>query len=268
MTAIITKTIRDNRRSWLAYTGISALLVWMYVAIFPSLAEQSANFEKLLEGMPAGFLEAFGVEATSAFSSIEAFLGTEHYSLMWPIILIILVVSLGGAAVAGEISSGTIKLLLAQPISRSRLYWGKLWGAFLVIAAFVFASVFTVVPFAAIYDVTVLPENHLTIAVLGLLLGWAILGMSMLASSVFDSRGKVAGSVAGLLILMYAFNIIANLKDSLEWLKYTSFFHYFDHNAALVENVIALENAVVLFAVGVVTAVLGWLIFNRRDLVV
>lgn len=266
MIALVTTTIRKNLRSLLAYLAIAALLVWIYVAIFPSLADQAAEFEKLIQTYPEGFLEAFGVEdAAQTFQSIEGFIATEHYSLMWPLILIIMVVSFGSGAIAGEVDRGTIELLLAQPLSRSRIYWGKLVAGMALIFAFALTSAFSVVPFSLLHNVELQLTNHLTIAVLGSLFGWAILGMTMLLSSFSSSRGRVASLSAGILLLMYAAKIIASLKESLEELKYTSFFHYFDHTNAVINNSIRLENALVFVGAAVVTSLLGWLIFLRRD---
>jgi len=50
------------------------------------------------------------VDMQSFLASIEGFLAAENYSIMWPIILIILTLSLGASAIAGEIEEGTMEI--------------------------------------------------------------------------------------------------------------------------------------------------------------
>ena len=46
----------------------------------------------------------------------------------------------------------------------------------------------------------------------------------------------------------------------------TSFFHYFDFNAAVVHNQIDILNAMVFLAVGIITTIVGAVIFIKRDI--
>lgn len=250
----------------LIYVLICALLVWVYVSFFPTMQEQADEFMKLLSTYPEGLLEAFGLEsAESIFSSLEAFLSTEQYSLIWPLVAIILTVTMAASLIAGEVDDGTAEILLAQPISRTKVYWGKYIAGFLIILVFTFFSVFSVIPFGMLHNVDVNLEGHFLIAILGILFSTAIFSITMMFSSIFSSKGKVASLGAGITIIMYALNIISSLKESAESLKYISFFHYFDTNAALIHNNIEPLAFVIFLTVSIVCSVVGWVVFVKRD---
>lgn len=266
MLALITRTIYVNRKNLLACFLISAVLTWVFVAFFPTVHEQAEKLSELVVNYPEAFLKAFGVEAKSLFLHLESFLAAEHYSFMWPLILIVLIISLGSSAIAGEIEQGTIEVLLAQPISRARIYWAKFIAGFLILLVFIFASVFSVVPFAKFYDVEISLQSYLAIFVLGMLFGLAVFCLTMMFSSLFSTKGRVTSFVGGILISMYAIKLISALKESVQNLKYLSLFHYYDCNRALVSGKIDPLTVWVFLGVSLICSLIGAIVFAKRDI--
>jgi ABC-2 type transport system permease protein len=266
---LVFRIIRDQRKSLLVYLAIAIIFVWMYVALFPSIAKQQADFSQMLANYPEGLLKAFGIDpSTLGLADLEGFLSLEHYSILWPLLLIILLVSYASAAIAGEIEKGTIEVLLAQPLSRSKFFAGKYAAGLLLLFTFTFFSVLAVFPLAKIYHFDLRAANHLTMAALGFLFGLTIFCLTLMFSCIFSERGKAASLTGGILILMYALNIVASLKENVSFLKYFSFFYYYDYHAALVENHLEPVTIVVFLAVGLLTTFLGAFWFNRRDIAV
>ncbi|HNT29562.1 MAG TPA: ABC transporter permease subunit [bacterium] len=267
MLAIIKRTIQTNRGALIAYLGINALLMWMYVGMFPSIAKEADQLNKLMESSFGSMMQAFGFDPGSMMKTVEGFLATEQYSIVWPIIMFIMVLSLGGQAIAGEIDQGTMEILLAQPLSRKRLYVGKYIAGLILIVFFSFISVLSVVPFALLHGVDFQITHHLTLALLGMLFAVAIYSLTIMLGSFF-SRGKAAAIMAGMLLFMYALRIISNLKESVRDLKYFSFFHYFDSGAALIHKTIQWESVLVFLGVAVLGFLIGLWQFRRRDVAV
>ncbi len=269
MLTLIKRTIKDQRKTLLAYIVIGVVLLWMFVAFFPTIAEGAEQFSELMANYPEAFLKAFGVDKNMMiFSRLESFLAVEHYSLMWPLLLIALLISFGSTAIAGEIEKGTIEILLSQPLSRFKVFWGKYLAGLLLLFIFTLFTVFAAVPLAQIYNIDVSFKNSLTMAVLGGLFGLTILSLTMMFSSFFSERGKVASLTGGILLMMYALNIAAALKENLENLKYLSFFHYYDYNAALIEGKIEPLTIGVFLGVSLVCLLPGLFRFQKRDLAV
>jgi uncharacterized membrane-anchored protein YitT (DUF2179 family) len=104
--------------------------------------------------------------------------------------------------------------------------------------------------------------------ILGLLFGGAIYSMTTLFSALFSERAKTYFFSVGIIVVMYALNIVASLKDNLSDLKYFSFFHYFDTNKALVDNQIDPLAYYIFGGVIIGSTLLAALIFNRRNVTV
>lgn len=266
MLTLLTKTIRKNIISLLIYTTISASFVWMYVAFYPSIAKESEVLKKAFEAFPKELFQAFDIEIESYLSSLEGFVSGEYFSIIWPIVLIVLILSYASAAIAGEIEKGTIELLLSQPISRLKIFFAKYFSGLFIIAAFILLSNFSVVPFALLHNVDYQIQNYLSISIIGFLFAFAIFGICMMISSLSSSRGRPAAVTGGLLIVMYAINIFSAFQQSLDKLRYASFFHYYDFNAAVVNNQIDTLNIAVFLIVGLLTTAIGAYVFVKRDI--
>ncbi len=266
MIAIIKKTIYLHRKKFIAISAICLLMIWMYVGIYPSIQKEADEMAKLIESYPESFLKAFGVEGTSLFTEFEAFVCVEYYSLMWPLLAIILVLSLGASAIAGEVDDKTMDFLLSQPISRSKIFISKYVAGVLIMLAFVFFSTITIIPIARMYDVEVHLGNYFAIAVISSLFSWAIYNLAFMISSITSSKGIPSSLTAGVVVIMYALNLLAALQESLKNLKYLSFFYYYDYHEALVDNHIDLLSIIVFSVCIVIFTAVGFIKFRKRDI--
>jgi len=269
MFSLIWRTIKDRKISLIAYSLGAVIFMEMYVAMFPMFAEMQEEFDKLLQAYPKEIFQALGMEpAQFTMAKLESFISVEHFSLVWPIVVIILVIAFGGAQIAGEIEKGTIETILAQPISRLKIFFGKYLAGVVSIIAFCAVSIFAVIPLAAIHGIDYKLENFWTMSILGFLFALAIFSLSMLASSIFSEKGKSNFTVGGIIIFMYVMNVISGFKENLKDLKYLSFFNYYDFSAAMLNNKIDSLTIWVFLGVSVVATILGAIWFIRRDVAV
>lgn len=267
MFALLKRSIFEKRKSLIAMSLVCALLVWMYVAFYPGIKEESAALQEAFSNYPEGFLKVFGIDPAefNIFDTFESFLTVEHYSLLWPLVIIIFVISMGGSFIAGEVDDKTIEFLLAQPISRLKIFFSKYIAGIFLILILTFVSVYSVMPFTSLHDVEIQLENYAYIAFLGFLFAIAIYCVSLMFSSMFSSKSRAASVTTGILIVMYALKLMSAFKESVENVKYLSFFHYFDYNAALVNKEIRVESILVFLLTAFVCTVVGAFVWVRRD---
>ncbi len=94
----------------------------------------------------------------------------------------------------------------------------------------------------------------------------AIAGVTSLVAALTLSRGTAAGVAAGVLLVMYLMNIVAELQADLSWLASFGWFKYL----TVTDLIDAGEVPWSSIAVFGVVAVAGWtaslLVFRRRDL--
>lgn len=269
MFAVFLRILRDKRNALIAYVIGAAATVEMYVALFPALKEQAEQLNKLLEAYPKGLMEAFGFESTEAlFSKLEPYMSTEYMSLFWPILVITLVVGFANLMCATEIERGTIEIVLAQPISRIKIFLSRYFAGICYLALFVAVSIFAIIPFAAMHNISYQIDNYYTTFGMGFLFGAAVFSIAVFFSAIFSERGKAMFATTAVLLLMYVGNIVAKLKDNLENLQYLSFFHYFDPGKVFGKNEIVQYSVPVFLGVIVVLTLAAVFWFNRRDIAV
>lgn len=259
--------IWDRKTIILAYSISCVLMLWLYIALFPSLQAQAESLNQMMKSLPESMMKALGASSMD-MTRLTDLLAGKHFNNLWPIILFILALSQGGGALAAEIERGTMELLLAQPISRMQLYWARVIASTKVIAFFCIVSVLPAVPLAHAYGIKADWANYLDMCLMGFAFGFATLGLGYLLSAWFSEKAKVYFVGAAVVILMYVCTIFSVLKESLTDLKYLSFFWYMSSDNALIRADIYWTGFLVLVGFGVVALGIGAWIFQKRDIAV
>ena len=267
MFEVFARIIKDRRTSLISYVVGSVVFVEMYLALFPALRDQAETLSKLLEAYPKGLMSAFGFDDTAAFfSTVENYMSTEYFSFFWPILAIILLLSFALSMIVAEVEKGTIELVLAQPISRLKIFFARYLAGLMSFAIFSGVSIYSIVLFSALHGFDYKLPNYLTIWGVSFLFGTAVFSIACFFSALFSERGKATFATAAILLIMYALNIISGLKESLSDLKYFSFFHYLNAPQVLGRNQVVDFSFVVFGGVIVVFTAAAALRFNRRDI--
>ncbi|MBU0612740.1 ABC transporter permease subunit [Patescibacteria group bacterium] len=265
MFTIFISIVKDRKKALLIYCLTGILFLWLFIAFFPLMQEQTASVVELMEGMPEGFMKAFGVEKES-FTTVEGFLAAKQYSATWPLMVILLLVAIAGTTIAGEIEKGSIEITLARPVSREKIFFGRYMAGTAMLLVFTFFSIYSVLPLSVIYDVDIQLSSIVKLSVIAFLFGLAVLSLSMFMSALLSEKSKVYMIVGALLISMYIMNTVALIKVELENIRYASFFNYLDTNGALILNEMSALSIWVFIGSAIAFTSVGAYIFNRRDI--
>lgn len=262
--SVLSKTLRDSRRafSWWSIGLIG--LVALMVSVYPTIRDNE-ELNKLVDDYPEalkGFV-AFGGEID--YVSPAGYLGSELFSLMVPLLLLIAAIGAGARAIAGEEERGTLDLLLANPVSRGRVTIDKLGALVLEIVAL------GLVLFAALWigsravDLDVSAAHLAAATASAVLLAVAYGAIALLLGAATGHRGRALGITAAAAVAAYVVNGLAPLVDALELLQKASPFYHYAASDPLREG-LALGHTAVLLAIAVVAGALAPLVFDRRDL--
>jgi hypothetical protein len=97
--------VRDHRRALVSWClGITAYVA-VLAAIFPSI-EGTPEFKDLLENYPDAFKSLFGITGGVDISQGAGFVDAEFFSLMLPLLAIVLAIGSGARTLAGEEDAG------------------------------------------------------------------------------------------------------------------------------------------------------------------
>jgi ABC-2 type transport system permease protein len=255
--ALIRKTLRDARGVTIGIALVIAAMAFVDVLIYPSYSETLKDFE-----MPAA-MEGFLGEATN-IATPEGFLTAEFFAWI-PLLLITLAVIAGTAAFAGEEGSGTLDLLLAQPVKRWRLAVekGVALTACVVIAALASLPGFWL---AEIWVEVAIGRGRLVAAVVNMLpVALLFLMLSLWLSAAFPSRASAAILVTGLVVVTYFVQLIGDLTPVLESARKASPFYWAEPSRVLVHG-FDWWRASGLLAVAVLFGALAVWSLERREI--
>jgi ABC-2 type transport system permease protein len=110
---------RRRVRGALVLTALLAVFALFVVYLYPSIAASGVDFETYIESLPPAFQEGFVGDAS--LTTVEGFLSTEMYQFLWLIMLGLYIAYSAGSIVASDVESGRMDMLLAAPVSRSRV---------------------------------------------------------------------------------------------------------------------------------------------------
>ncbi|MDX6154536.1 ABC transporter permease subunit [Marinococcus sp. PL1-022] len=202
----------------------SSLYVLLMGSIYPTIADNTEDLNRLLEIFPEALLNFIGLEALTNF---DQFLSAEYYGLFFLFIAGAFSVWMGVQSLATLVDRGSMAYLLSTRVSRGQIAGTQalvlLTGLFLFLAFNFLAGYLAGQWFmedANSLDVS----SFLSINVGGFLLFFAISGYAFLISAVMNDERRALGVAGGLTFLFYALDVAGRLAPDMEWLRHLSLF--------------------------------------------
>lgn len=262
---IARRAFADHRRALVWWVlGVGAYVAFI-VAFYPTVRDEADRFNELISSYPKGMMDLFLGGQTLDFSSPASFVNTYLFASMVPIMILVLAISRGAAAIAGEEESGTLDLVLAQPVRRRRFVAEK--ALVLAVEVAVVGAVTAVVLLVGGPAVELhLAVGRLVLATLGLVLLAVVFGfVALVAGAATGRRGRSTGIATTLAAATYLVNGMSGMATWLEPLRPISPFWW-----ATRDNPVAVGLSITQVAVLVVMALVmlgaATIAFDRRDL--
>jgi ABC-2 type transport system permease protein len=261
---VFSATLHESRSLLGAACGY-ILLIGLFVGLLLP-AFQTLNIQAYLTGSLGALLG--GATLSPKTPLFAAYLALELYGSFFLLLFGGVLAYIAGASIARNIEDGSIDLILARPISRTRLYLEK-WAALLVgIALIVATSLLTAWLCTVLFPNAVLDWQWFLLANVNVaVLLFVVAGMGLFVSALM-SAGRAAGGVATLVVVFwYLCQTFGTAGDRLEFLKYLGPYYY-----APSSQVITAEQwsdpwkLLVPMAVGLILGIAGLICFQRRDL--
>lgn len=257
---ILRRALRESWRGLIGWSiGVAAVL-FMYLPLFPSIGG-NGQMQQIIESMPAELVNALGYDQIGTGAGYTQ--GT-FYGLIGFLLLTIAAIGWGASAVAGAEESGRLELDLAHGIGRVqyvvesaaaillKLVW--LGGvAALIVAALNEPAELEITPHLII---------DATVALVGLVL---LSGSAALFVGALSGRRMWAiAAGAGIAVVGYALNSVANQSPDTEWLRAASPFSWVYHEPPLIDGV-NVAGAVAVWGLSLVLIAASALALRRRD---
>lgn len=258
-----TKALWDARRGLAGWALGVGLVAVMYAAFYPSVSKPA--FVQAMDNYPEAIKRALNFED---ITSPAGYLGSYVFGLLVPVLLVIFTVIAGSRTIAGDEESGVLDLILAHPVSRTRLVLSRL-GALAVEIAVICATVYVLL--LAILrpaKLSSIDPAHLAAMVLQLaLFGVCFAALAVATGALTGRRAASVGVTVVVLVVGYFGNNLAPQVSGLHWAQKLSPFYWYSAGQPLVHG-IQWGFTGLLLAVTVALAALAAAGLARRDLAV
>lgn len=256
----------DRRRGLAGWClGVTALVVFT-VGLFPTV-EGDETFEELVDQLPEGVRSLFGLAQGAPITAAPGYLHARLFSTLVPLLFVVYAIGLGARAVASAEEDGTLELLLANPVTRTRVVLERYLAntALLALLTLVLAAVLTAsaLPLGALEGVSLVGLAGATGGVFAL----ALLHGSV-AYAVGAATGRRAPAVAAattVAVTGYLIQGLLALTDVLDPLRYASPWHWYLGRNMLIDGP-APDALIPPLVLGLALLAAATRLLERRDL--
>lgn len=258
---IVKQELRQGWKNLAIWTGAIGFFMVVCVLLFPQMKTQAEDMSEAFASMGA-FTAAFGMDRLN-FGTLIGFYGIECGN----------VVGIGGglfaamigiAALSKEERDHTAEFLLTHPIRRSRVLTEKL--AALLIQVLLLNALVLLLSFGSMAVIgEEIPWREVGLMHLAFLLMQVELVCVCFGLSAFLRRSSV-GIGLGLAIGTYFMNLLANLSEDLELLKYLTPYGYTEAAEIVTEQCLDGEKVLIGMGLAGIGVAAAYIKYIRKDI--
>lgn len=259
--SIFERALHEQRRPLAVWSASLALLALAMTGLYPTV-RGNPELANLHEAYPKALRSMFGI---TDLASGTGYLRAELFSLVAPLLVIVLAVLWGGDMIAGEEERGTIDILMANPVSRARVVLEK-WAA--LVAGVGIAGLALGLGLAIGVPATgmeVSPSGLSAAILASVLLGLVFGSLALAIGAASGRRGLARGTAAAAAVLSY---LVSSLADVIGWLRPIRPLSPWYHALGVdpLRNGFSPAHLAVLLAILGLLAPLAVVFFRHRDL--
>ncbi|MCB9372262.1 MAG: ABC transporter permease subunit [Microthrixaceae bacterium] len=251
--------LRMRRRSTVAYAVGLALYTLVVVVLYPAFKD-ATSLDETINQSP-GLAALFGV--SGSITSPDGWMNANLYANFLPLIVLMLTIGYGAAALAGEEEAGRIDLVLALPLSRRAILLQKA-AVLLVLDVVVVVPTVLAVFAGRAFEIDLAAGPVLTCTLGVVLLGAAFGVLALAIGGGTGQRGGAIGITAALAAAAYLLSSLAPQVPALKSWRPLSPFYWSVGNGQLSAG-LGWDGLAVLVALCAAALVAAVIVFDRHD---
>lgn len=255
------RALGDSWRSLIGWSlGFLAALL-LYVPLYSSIGG-NPDMQALLDSLPPAMINALGY---GSIATGAGYVSATFYGLMGFALITIAAVAWSTAAIAGDEEVGSLELTLAHGVTRTQI---PLERSAAIITKLLWLNALSVLVIMALNDSAGLGLDFANLVAVGA----ALLGLSLLIATLGVAVGALTGrrawataASAGVAVVGYGLNAVANQSPDLDWLHDWSPYAWAFHNAPLSDGA-DWRGLALLYGISLALLVVSVVALNRRDI--
>lgn len=258
---LVKHELKQSKLSFLIWTLSIGFMIALCVFLYPEMSSQMEDVTDIFASM-GSFTAAFGMDRLN-FGTLIGFYAVECGNIL----------GLGGAFYAAfcsvavlskEEKEKTAEFLLTHPVSRKRIVTEKLISVIILITAMnIIVYAIAVGSFAAIDETVPMKEMNL-LHLAYYLMQIEIAGICFCISA-FVRKGSI-GIGLGFATILYFLNLVANITESAEFLKYITPFGYCEAADIIADGSLDITLITIGMAVTLCGIVRAYIKYTKKDI--
>ena len=260
------REMKINLKSFIIWTSILIGLFLVVFLVYPSIIndDNMQMMDEMMKMFPEEMLKAFNMDISSIDSAF-GWLKTEGFVF---VLLITGIYSgiLGSNILLKEENDKTIEYLNSVPVTRKKIAVNKILCGLIYIILMVSAiGIFNFIGLTLSGDFD--RESYLLLSITPIFSSIVIFAICLFLSTFTHKTKKTLGISLGIVFASYFLNIISEISESTEFLKYISVFTLADIRNVIVD--VAINPLMVVLSIGItaIFVILTIIHYERKELV-
>lgn len=258
---IFKKTLYEKRWMIILWSIGVAVMALLMMAFYHSFS--SGGFDEALKNLPKSVQGLVG--NITSLKTVGGYVSQEVFALRIPLLTLIMGIMLFTGLLAGDEGEGTLQTLLAQPVSRLRVFTEKLLAGLIISLTICSAAIIGV-----LLGLLLIHEHmslvRLVQSVLGVWLLTALFGVLGFALGAITGKRGLAGSVTGLVTFSsYLLTSFAGSVSSITSIEKLSPFHYYN-KPSITEYGLKGSNVLTMVMAIAILSIAAAIVFKKRDI--
>lgn len=258
---IFKQEIKSQKLSIAIWSLSIGLLIAACVLMYPDMESQMEGVNDMFSSM-GNFTEAFGMDQLN-FGTLVGFYAVEGGNIL----------GIGGAffaaitaitALMKEEKERTAEFLMTHPVSRTKIITEKFLSVFSIIIILNAVVLGCTLLSIVMIDEEIFWKELLLFQLAYLLMQFEIAGICFGISAFLRKSGLGIG--IGLASLMYFFNIIANISEDAEVLKYITPFGYTEGSDIINNGELKMEYIIPGMIMMLIGIIIAYVKYNKKDI--
>ena len=260
------RELKINLKSFIIWTSILIGLFLVVFLVYPSIvnSENMEMMDEMMKMFPEEMLKAFNMDI-STIDSAFGWLKTEGFVF---VLLITGIYSgiLGSNILLKEESDKTIEYLNSVPVTRKNIVINKiLCGLLYIILMIAIIGIFNFIGLSLSGEFE--RKSYILLSITPIFSSIVIFAICLFLSTFTHKTKKTIGISLGIVFASYFLNIISEIAESTEFLKYISIFTLADIRNVIINESINPLMIVLTIGITVVFMILTTIRYEKKELV-
>ena len=263
---MIKRELKLNLKSTMIWLSILLIMFLVVYLIYPYFItyDSMRDLDEMMKTFPPELLKAFNMDMSS-ISTAYGWYKTE--GLMFVLLIFGFYSShLGGTILLKEESDKTIEYLDSLPIKRNQIITDKMIVGitYIFFMTFVF-GLFNYIALSILGDFD--HKQFLLLSLAPLVISLPFFAINIFLSTFMHKTKKTVGISLGMVFIFYLFNVLSELADEVQFMKYFSLYTLADVRGIIQNNMIHPIMIMISLLITIIMIIGTYFIYHRKELV-